>query len=57
MRGQVAFYDQPFSSYGSYWFLDKKNKYKMILKKIFFKKQQFPQSPESIQEYMAADLW
>ena len=56
MRGQVAFNDQPFPSYGSYWFLDKKIKYKMILKKFFFKKQQFPQSPESIQKYMAADL-
>ena len=37
----------------------KMNKYKMIFKIFFFKKQQFPQSPESIQrysfEYMAAD--
>ena len=49
MRGWAAFYDDK-----------KKNKYKMILKIFFFKKQQFPQSPESIQKYsskyMAPDL-
>ena len=37
----------------------KKNKYKMILKIFFLKKQRFPQSLESIQKhsskYMAAD--
>ena len=60
MRGRAAFYDQPFLSYGSYWLLGKENRYMMILKIFFFKKQQFPQAPESIQKdsskYMAPDL-
>ena len=60
MRGRAAFYDQPFLSYGSYWLLGKENRYMMILKIFFFKKQQFPQVPESIQKYsskyMAPDL-
>ena len=37
LRGRVAFYDQPFLGYGSYWFLDRKNKYQTILKIFSYK--------------------
>ena len=47
MRGRAAFDQQTFMSYVSCWFLDKINKYEIVLKICFLKKQQFLQSPEA----------
>ena len=51
IRDQAAFYDKSFLSNGNYLLLGKENKDMLILKIFFFKKQQFPQAPESIQKY------
>ena len=60
LRGRVAFYDQVFQSYGSYWFLDKKHKYNKTLKIFSLKNKSFHNlqkvSKSTVSNAMAVDL-
>ena len=58
IEGQAAFYGKSFLRYGSYWFLDKKYKYKKTLKIFSSKNKSFHNLHKvAVLNTIVVDLW